>query len=249
MCTCGRKGDNGTRDYLGHVNPVHETSWRCISRCICKGGVLRNVGIGAEVPTDCNPASKKFVGCPPLRFRQWVIKFMSTLLGDMMRRDRGAESGYSPIVDKWDIERFMHYVEMVPESGCWVWMASLNSFGYGQFGLREPVRRPYPAHRVSYVIHHGPIEPGLVIDHKCRVRACVNPNHLQMVTQAQNMELAVFAGNQGSGGTAGENRRKTCCPKCGGDYSLNSQGWRICKPCVKKREQARYREKKNARPT
>lgn len=203
MCTCGGEGDNATRDYQGHVNPVH-IRWTA-------------VGLGGCCETSVSAR----------KYRHNATQRQKKLM----------------------IERFMHYVEMVPESGCWVWMASLNSFGYGQFGLREPVRRPYPAHRVSYVIHHGPIEPGLVIDHKCRVRACVNPNHLQMVTQAQNMELAVFARTAGSGGTAGENRRKTCCPKCGGDYSLNSQGWRICKPCVKKREQARYREKKNARPT
>lgn len=161
-----------------------------------------------------------------------------------MPKARGAESGYSPDVDEWDVKRFMKYVEMVPESGCWIWTAALNSFGYGQFGLRTPVRRPYPAHRVSYVIHHGPITTGMVIDHKCRVRSCVNPDHIRMVTQKQNMEHAAIAPGMGTGGVAAVNRRKTCCPKCAGEYSVNSQGWRICKPCTKKRYAARYRQKK-----
>lgn len=152
----------------------------------------------------------------------------------------GPKSGYSPSVEEQDIERFMQHVEMVTESGCWIWTASINAYGYGQFGLKYPVKRPYPAHRVSYVIHHGKIEPGLVIDHKCRVRSCVNPDHLRMVTQEENM------GGEWGGrfGFAAKHRAKTCCPKCGGAYSVNKQGWRVCNPCTKKRYAERYRRKK-----
>jgi hypothetical protein len=157
-----------------------------------------------------------------------------------MQDSRGPKSGYSPVVSQDEAERFMQHVEKVPESGCWVWMLSLNKFGYGQFVLRLPKRRPYPTHRISYVIHNGPIEPGLVIDHKCRVRACVNPDHLRMVTQDENMG----PGWGGKFGFAAQHRAKTCCPKCGGDYSKNTKGHRICRPCAKAGAARRYKQKK-----
>ncbi len=49
------------------------------------------------------------------------------------------------------------------------------------------------AHRVSYELHKGPIPDGLFIDHICRTRCCVNPNHLRAVTHAQNMAYGIVA--------------------------------------------------------
>lgn len=68
-----------------------------------------------------------------------------------------------------------------PNSGCWFWLGCL-SLGYG-------VYRDRPAHRVSYELYNGPIPVGMVIDHKCETKCCVNPHHLQAVTSQENSLL------------------------------------------------------------
>lgn len=65
-------------------------------------------------------------------------------------------------------------------SPCWVWQRKLNHAGYGRLDSRTL------AHRAFYVEAKGPIPEGLALDHLCRVRACVNPDHLEPVTDAEN---------------------------------------------------------------
>lgn len=82
------------------------------------------------------------------------------------------------------VPRFMKFVMPEPNSGCWLWMGAINKqTGYGAFGKR---RKVYSAHRISYEIHKGEIPAGLEIDHLCRVRCCVNPDHLEAVTSREN---------------------------------------------------------------
>ena len=85
-------------------------------------------------------------------------------------------------------ERLLATVEIVTESGCWVWMASLNTDGYGQMSVDGKMRK---AHTVAYELFVGPIPAGLELDHACRVRCCCNPYHVEPVTHAENMRRGI----------------------------------------------------------
>jgi hypothetical protein len=69
-------------------------------------------------------------------------------------------------------------------TGCWDWTASKDPCGYGKIRVGNGM---VGAHRVSYEIHVGPIPDGLTIDHLCRNRACVNPQHLEPVPHRENV--------------------------------------------------------------
>ena len=126
-----------------------------------------------------------------------------------------------------------------PNSGCWLWIGSGHSAGYGSIFYNG--KSDY-AHRVSYILQYGEIPDGLQIDHLCRVRSCVNPDHLEAVTPRVNTKR----------GNASEslqshydlNRLKTHCPH-GHEYSEENTlhtacGRRQCKTCNRDR-QRRYR--------
>lgn len=85
----------------------------------------------------------------------------------------------SPLLD-----RFMEKVSPEPNSGCWLWLGSEWGKGYGSFVIERG--KGCQAHRAAYELFVGPIPEGLQLDHKCRVHICVNPDHLEPVTQREN---------------------------------------------------------------
>ena len=122
------------------------------------------------------------------------------------------------------MERFIRYVMPVTESGCHLWTGA-TSRGYGVIANDD--MRLVKAHRVAYENAYGSIPDGLHIDHLCRVRSCVNPIHLEAVTQKENTL-------RGEGVTA-ENARKVGCSRGhlyeGDNLYVYPNGDRMCRAC------------------
>ncbi len=95
----------------------------------------------------------------------------------------GCSQPFGGEIPKTPVERFEAKWTPVTESGCWLWLASTNHNGYGQFMFNKTMVR---AHRFAYELYRGPIPVGLQIDHLCRVRCCVNPWHMEPVTNREN---------------------------------------------------------------
>ena len=128
------------------------------------------------------------------------------------------------------LARFMSKLDVNEETECWVWIGPHNRTGYGLFKIGGERRL---AHRVSWELHRGPIPDGLTIDHLCRNRECVNPEHLEPVTQVEN-NLRRPDPNGGGGGWARLQRAKTHCPAGHLYDELNTYHWgggRYCKTC------------------
>lgn len=87
------------------------------------------------------------------------------------------------VVTDADAVRLLWKISRVDDGGCWVWGGNKNDSGYGLFLLRNKGRA---AHRVAYTYFRGPIPRGLVLDHLCHKRYCVNPWHLEAVTESEN---------------------------------------------------------------
>jgi hypothetical protein len=140
------------------------------------------------------------------------------------------------------LRRLLSKIEHDPESDCWCFTGGKTPNGYGMSSYRG--KRVY-AHRLSYELFTGPIPDGLVLDHVrnrgCHHRSCINPRHLEAVSQATNL-------HRGQCTLASINAAKTHCPY-GHAYTeantfLDSKSGRNCREC---RRQRRNRKRKEAK--
>lgn len=98
-----------------------------------------------------------------------------------------------------DAQRFQSYIEPEPNSGCWLWSGDyFRKEGYGRFFLDGRDRQ---AHRVSFEVANGVIPGGLCVLHRCDLPPCVNPAHLFLGTQHENVRDMVRKGREHSGPT------------------------------------------------
>lgn len=127
-------------------------------------------------------------------------------------------------------ERFLKYTLPDPNSGCWLWSGATTKAGYGVLNLS---RKVHLAHRMSYELFIGPIPEGLQLDHLCRIRCCVNPKHLEPVTNQENARRGLGGKWFGKIQSA-----KTHCP-FGHEYSQENtmlqKGHRLCRTCRRRR--------------
>lgn len=120
---------------------------------------------------------------------------------------KGCHSGRPFLVQPEDRKRFMRHVRKQP--GCWLWLA-FQQHGYGRFHISGN-RSLKLAHRVSYVIHKGQIPKGMLVMHTCDNGLCVNPDHLVIGTQADNLADMRRKGRQGRRPLGVGRRRENRC--------------------------------------
>jgi hypothetical protein len=139
------------------------------------------------------------------------------------------------LADQGIHERFWSKVNKT--DSCWLWTAATNG-GYGVFGLRSSgtgkwiTRR---AHRLAWEFLVGPLTPGMVLDHLCRTPACINPAHLEEVTNRENIIRSPY---MAPGKRRVAYRRQEFC-KSGrhrlDDNPVTIAGGRTCRPCLNER--------------
>lgn len=93
---------------------------------------------------------------------------------------------YIGAMRRYGYREYVKFTDLIhkAENGCWDWQGVTERGGYGIF--RTPSGRIEVAHRASFEHYHRPIAPGMEIDHLCRRPGCVNPDHLEEVTRAEN---------------------------------------------------------------
>jgi hypothetical protein len=128
----------------------------------------------------------------------------------------------------------------VQQDDCWRWTGAISRGGYGQ---AHACGIQVAAHRLAYELFVGPISGGLVLDHLCRQRWCCNPEHVEPVTQAENIRRGL---------TGHINATKTHCPyghpyTADNTYVIPATGARACRTCAARRRRAYDQQRRFAR--
>jgi hypothetical protein len=130
-------------------------------------------------------------------------------------------------------ERVWDQIRVDASTNCWQWTGGQQTGGYGSVWLNGRKRR---AHRALFCALVREVSSDCDLDHLCRVRICVNPNHLEPVSRRENLARSPLT-------HTGRNLRKTHCPEGhpydGANLVVTPEGWRKCKTCVERREAAR----------
>ena len=145
-------------------------------------------------------------------------------------------------IPKKIVDRFMSYVFPEPNTGCYLWGGGKSDNGYGVFNIKIPgLPKIMRAHRFSWVANGKELTPGLELCHSCDNPLCVNPNHLWLGTQLENMRDC-----------KAKNRNptwiKTHCLN-GHEFTPENtyrrvDGYRECRIC-KRKTNSEYRKMKN----
>ena len=126
------------------------------------------------------------------------------------------------------LKTLIRFFQKIDDKGsCWQWTGCINKDGYGMFNLN---RKMMTSHRIAYRLFKDEIPKGLQVDHLCRNRSCVNPDHLELVTNQENAIRGITGMNNWQ-------NRKTHCKR---GHELKSpnllksgikRGWRQCRIC------------------
>lgn len=140
-----------------------------------------------------------------------------------------------PAAQMSEQELFWSHVDKDGPNGCWLWTLKPHWTGYGKFKARG--KRQVLPHRYAYELLVGPIPAGLTLDHLCRTPLCLNPDHLEPVTMAENIRRGTSPSAQ--------NARRTHCkrghPLSGENLHIRpSDGGRVCLSCSRE-NQRRWR--------
>ena len=139
--------------------------------------------------------------------------------------------------------RFWSKVVMGSRDECWAWLGQITEKGYASFSVE---RKPYPAHRYAFEVMIGPIPDGLTLDHLCRNRGCVNPFHVEPVTNRVNVLRGI--------GPSAVNAIKETCARGHDNWRTSRRAdgrtYRFCRTCKSNDTLRLYRadpEKQRAR--
>lgn len=155
---------------------------------------------------DCDEPAKGGLGWCKRHYQRYY------LTGDALTPDKHTRRGASL--------RERIEARVIKTDHCWFWTAAVNRNGYGLIGVTvDGHRKTRLAHRVSYEAFIGPIPDGMVLDHRCRNRACVRPDHLDPVTQEVNVRRGAST------------ERRTHCGN-GHEFTKANTRWvRVCITC------------------
>jgi hypothetical protein len=152
----------------------------------------------------------------------------------------GSYSSIRSVLGEPYYSRFWAKVEKTET--CWLWHGSIGYFGYGTFWLGRHCGKKAGvyAHIFSYQMSIGKIPDGLQLDHLCRVRHCVNPDHLEPVTRKENIL-------RGMSPMARQARQTHCIYGHSlADAWVSSTGHRLCRACNRRKSRALYARRRDA---
>jgi hypothetical protein len=129
-----------------------------------------------------------------------------------------------------------------PNSGCWLWFGAPTAAGYGLLSVNN--QRRY-THVIAYELAKGPVPPTLVVDHLCRNPCCINPDHLEAVTQRENIARGLSAKTTKARFAAMTHFKCGHAMTPDNTYIVGKRKERRCRTCNKADALKRWRDKRD----